>query len=68
MEGAGACAGDLKSCVIGVGCGGVAQRELAVRGAERADGDGLAIGGSLPQMSVTLTTAPGEPASTMRPV
>ena len=35
VEGAGACAGDLECCVVGVGCGGVAQWELAVCGAER---------------------------------
>jgi hypothetical protein len=45
MEGAGACASDFQSCVIGVGRSGVAQREFAERGAERAKGDGLAISG-----------------------
>jgi hypothetical protein len=35
MKGAGASAGDFERCVIGVGCGGVAKRELAVRRAKR---------------------------------
>ena len=45
VEGARAGACDLESGVIGICCGGISQRELAVRGAEVADGDGLAVRG-----------------------
>ena len=44
MEGTGASASDLQSCVIGVCRSGVAQRKFAESDAERAEGDGLAIG------------------------